>query len=132
MHRRRFMQNQPSVLIGNTFPLSLIRRPVRMAPVDIPDLQQAAKGRTLVSFRGHANTVRLAEAVTGLSLKPDCERPVLCLDDAGCPVSAGISFRECWLVTPDSMTGFRPAVGVEVAAAQIAGWNILKLSWEKQ
>jgi hypothetical protein len=34
------------------------------------------------------------------------------------------------LLSPDYEQGFRPFIGVEVGLDQIAGWHVLKLSWE--
>ena len=41
----------------------------------------------------------------------------------------GEVFDTCWLLSPDYEQGFRPAIGTEVGLDQIAGWHVLKLTW---
>ncbi|MCX6878610.1 MAG: hypothetical protein NTW21_33065 [Verrucomicrobia bacterium] len=42
-------------LLGNAFPLTLVRRPVRIEPHPLDELRQAIAARGCVSFWGHAN-----------------------------------------------------------------------------
>ena len=138
------MQNNPSILIGNSFPLSLIRRTVRMEPLPLEALQKAASGKTIVSFWGHANTLSIASAYTALDLAPQqpygrlvsrpsarpSHRPILSLSSKNLPTLDNQTFRECWIVSPDYVSSFRPAIGEEVPPEKIAGWQILKITWE--
>ncbi|WP_372846821.1 hypothetical protein [Pontiella sp.] len=124
------MKNKASILIGNSFPLSLIRRPVRIDPQTVEALHRAAAGCHVRSFWGHGNTRALAEAFIDLSLKTQTERPALGLQTDGRPTLDGQTFGECWVLSPNYAEHFRPAVGAEIAPASIRGWQILKLTWE--
>ncbi len=124
------MQNNASILIGNSFPLSLIRRPVRIEPQTLSALQSATTGKEIVSFWGHTNTLKRVEQFTELDLSPAEARPVLQLQKSGLPSLVGQTFCECWIVSPDYISSFRPAVGAEIPPEKIAGWQILKLTWE--
>lgn len=108
-----------------------MRRPVQIHPVRLDELQTAATGRCVVSFWGHRNTLKQGEEFCGLALGPLTERPVIRLQENHLPQLNGQTFSECWILSPDYVDSFRPAVN-EVAAEQIVGWQILKISWEKQ
>ena len=45
-------------------------------------------------------------------------------------VLVGADVASCWLLSPDYLEGFRPAIGVEVVPEQIEGWHVLKLTWQ--
>lgn len=124
------MKNESSILIGNTFPLSLVRRPVRIRPAKLGELQQAAAGKRAASFWGHENTRAQAEAVAGLPLAPHVERPAIQLQESGLPSLNGQTFCECWILSPDYAENFRPATGGEVSPEQIRTWQVLKITWE--
>ena len=120
-----------SVLIGNSFPLVLIRRRVSIAPVSPEDLRRClASAEKIVSFWGHRNTLPAAEAFLGIPLTPERERPAISLDEEKFPVMDGKRFTECFVLSPDYRTGFRPAIGQEVTPDQISGWHCLKIQWE--
>lgn len=125
------MQNNPSILIGNSFPLSLVRRPVRVEPESVSALKVALAGKRIVSFWGHANTLHRAEEFAGCGLAPVSERPVLKLTDDLFPTLGSDVFSEVWILSPDYVGHFRPAVGEVVPPEKISGWQILKLTWEK-
>ena len=120
----------PSILIGNTFPLSLIRRSVRIVPVSKETLLDEAKGRRIVSFWGHANTLAAVSHSFGLDLTPSCERPVLGLSQDNLPLFENNVFRECFILSPDYWKHFRPVIGIEVAEEDIAAWQVLRISWD--
>jgi hypothetical protein len=120
----------PSLLIGNSFPLSLVRRDVLIRPSDQLEFQAACVGRRIVSFWGHANTLAAASVFAGVDLTPRCERPALDLSAEGYPCFAGEEFRDCWVLSPDYKVNFRPAAGEEVPADKICGWQILRLIWD--
>ena len=119
------------VLIGNSFPLVLIRRRVTIAPVPGKEIRQRLlSAGKVVSFWGHLNTLPAAEAFLGVPLAPERERPALTLDEEKFPVLDGARFTECHVLSPDYRTGFRPAIGQEVSADEISGWQCLKIRWE--
>ncbi len=124
------MQTSKSILIGNSFPLSLIRRNVTIEMQTLEILREALNGGTVVSFWGHGNTLRVAEKFTGCGLAPSSERPVLTLSAENLPTFGNQTFSEVWIVSPDYIGNFRPGIGDEVPAEKISGWQILKLTWE--
>jgi hypothetical protein len=119
-----------AVLVGNSFPLSLVRRPVRIEPVPVAVVREAVAGRPVASFWGHAVTAGHAGALLGADLTPETERPALTLDAQGHPVLGGRSFRECFVLSPEYVPGYRPAIGEEVPADKITGWQALHLTWD--
>jgi hypothetical protein len=119
-----------SILIGNSFPLSLARRHMTVRPSSVQDLRKAAQGKTVASFWGHANTLDAAEAFVGLPLAPATTRPALGLDAEGFVQFNDRSYRQCWVLAPDYASGFRPAVGEEVPREKIIGWQVLNIKWE--
>jgi len=119
------------VLVGNSFPFSLVRRR-RLVVEEVPmeALKAALSGAAVVSFWGHANTREAAEAVLGAPLAPHSDRPALTLSPEGLPTLDGDTFDTCWLLSPDYPEGFRPPIGAEVTPEQIEGWHVLKLTWQ--
>ena len=103
-----------SMLIGNTFPLTLMRRRLTVDVVPLEELRRAAAGRRIVSFWGHANTLRAASAAVGFDLSPAEERPVLTLSPEAFP----------------SLGGDRPSVGDELKPEEICSWQCLHLVWQ--
>ncbi len=117
------------LLLGNSFPFSLIRAPVRIEPRSMSDLRAALKDAEVHSFWGHANTASAAEALAGVTLSRPSERPALTLSEDRKPMLDGIEFPECWILSPDYPPGFRPAIGEEVTHEKISGWQILFMEW---
>lgn len=115
------------ILVGNSFPLSLIRRRVTIEPRGIADLLRRLRGKDIVSFWGHRNTLAAINGQLGVDLTPAVERPALSLSAEKLPMYAGEVFTECWVLSPDYKSGFRPAVGEEVAPELILGWQCLHL-----
>jgi len=127
------MNNLPktsTVLIGNSFPLSLIRRSVRIVPMDKASFLEAVRGKCLLSFWGHTNTLAAVQEWTGLDLTPATERPAVVLSPEGLPCFDGQVFHDCLILSPDYRQGFRPCLGDEVGAENILGWQVLKIIWE--
>jgi dTDP-4-amino-4,6-dideoxygalactose transaminase len=120
------------LLIGSTFPLTLIRQNVSIKPVELPCLLKAAEDCEIISFWGHSNTLEVAEKMLGFSVKPATERPCLLLTENMLPSIDGLEFDECWIVSPQYRPGLRPAMGAEVDLNDITGWHILHMDWDKQ
>lgn len=118
------------LLIGSTFPLTLIRQNLNIKSVEIPCLLEAAKGCDIISFWGHNNTLEIAEKMLGFSVKPATERPCLLLTENMLPSIDGLEFDECWIVSPQYRPGLRPAMGAEVDLHDLTGWHILHMVWE--
>lgn len=115
--------------IGNSFPMALIRREVRIRPISLDELVRRLRSEAWLSFWGHANTIAAACAMTGCDLAPRKERPAIQVDDAGFPVLFDRSARECLILTPVYRPGIRPPIGEEVSAADIDGWQVLQINW---
>ena len=68
------------VLVGNSFPFSLVRCARLTAErKSLAELQALLADAEVASFWGHANTRSAAEAILGASLSPRSERPALTL-----------------------------------------------------
>lgn len=117
------------VLIGNSFPLSLIRRAVKIETADLEAFKEMCHSTKIYSFWGHENTRAAAEVVLGVSVQPRVERPVVSLSKEGLPTLEGEIFTECYILSPDYKADFRPKIGEEVALEQIASWHLLRISW---
>ena len=119
------------ILIGSTFPISLIRRKVTIEPSDICELRRKAAISQIFSFWGHDNTVSAAGTLLGFDVTPKSQRPALVLNSEFLPELEGHIFTECWVVSPDYIAGFRPEIGSEVSSGKIIGWQILKMTWSR-
>lgn len=119
-------QTNPKVLIGNSFPLTQIRRRAEILPCPKKAFPQDAE---IYSFWGHANTLRLAGEFLGVDLTPREERPAIALSPENFPVLYGEEFRECWIVSPNYVKNFRAKIGEEITADKIRDWSILKIVW---
>lgn len=118
------------VLIGNSFPLSLIRKSkVVIQEVELKELKQCLEKAEVFSFWGHKNTLKAAEQIVGVSLEPRTIRPALELSEDYLPTLYGETFNECWILSPDYISGFRPAIGEEVTEDKIINWIVLKINW---
>ena len=118
------------VLIGSTFPTSLIIRRVVITPRSLGELRVTIDGKMIHSFWGHQDTLQEASDLVGINLAPASERPALKLDPAGLPFLDGISFEECWLLSPIFPPGYRPALDGPAPGAAIEGWRVLQINWE--
>lgn len=119
----------PSVLLGNSFPLSLVRRAVHIEPRTLEELRQAVAVRGCVSYWGHDNTREAAQRFLGFDPAPASERPALALNENQLPTLLGVVFDEVWVLSPDYVEGYRPQIGVEVALERIIGWRVLRLKF---
>ena len=126
-HHRLLTSTMSPILISNTFPFSLVRRPIRVEPRSVKDLRTAMDERAWVSAWGHENTIALANTLACADLRPATVRPALVLDSGKLPSLDGQSFDEVWLLSPDYTPGFRPQIGHEVPAEAIQGWQVLRL-----
>lgn len=70
----------PPVLLGNAFPLTLVRRSVRIEPRPLDELRREVAARGVVSFWGHDNTLPAARALLGFDPAPATGRPALTLN----------------------------------------------------
>lgn len=119
------------ILLGSTFPLSLIRRKVVIEPQAIESLKELLRTCAVASFWGHQSTLGLAQSILGADLMPRTERPALRLTQDNLPELDGQVFSECWVLSPEYVPGFRPAIGEEVPAEKIRSWQVLRVKWEE-
>lgn len=117
------------ILIGNTFPLSLIRRRATIEPRALADLQALVGQGGFLSFWGHDDTRPAATQFLGFDPAPRKDRPALTLTPDLFPTIDGQVFREVWVLSPDYPAGFRPIPGSTVSAEKIIGWQLLHLSF---
>jgi hypothetical protein len=117
------------ILISNSFPFSLIRREVLVTPRAMEDLRNVLMQTPFRSAWGHTNTVHAAGEILGHNLTPKSARPAIELSPDNLPSMDGTIFKECWLLTPNYVTGFRPQIGEEVSPEKITGWQVLLLTW---
>ena len=121
------------MIIGSTFPLSLIRRPCEITPIrgdGAAYLNQVRSdilqnGYEVASFWGHTNTLAAAKQFLGFDVTPRTERPSLVLNENNLPVLEGITTHFVYVVSPNYRPGFRPQIGVEVTSEEILGWEVL-------
>ena len=117
------------LLVGNTFPLTLMRRRLVVEPVPLERLRGEAAGKRVVSFWGHANTLHTASEAVGFDLSPAEERPVLELSPEALPMLGGKEFRECWVISPDCRRNFRPSANRALESEDVSGWQCLRITW---
>ena len=115
------------ILLGNTFPLALARRSMRIEPASLEELRQRVQNEGFLSFWGHDNTIAVATSILGFDPTPTTERPALSLSQDLLPTLNGQVCQEVWILSPDYAPGFRPQIGVEVTPEQILGWQTLKI-----
>lgn len=122
-------QSLPAILIGNSFPFSLVRRDADIRMID-PSVLRALLARSpVVSFWGHENSRAAAEAFLGVGLKPSTPRPAVLLTPDNLPTLDGLVFRTCYVCSPEYVPGYRPAVGEETPSSAIRGWQTLRIDW---
>ena len=107
------------LLVGNIFPTSLIRRPVRIWPVSESEAKSYLDLNDVDSFWGHENTLKTVNKKFNRDFTPRSNRPAVTLDVDGIPVLHGQRFEKVLVISPDYKEGFRPAIGVEVGEEDI-------------
>ncbi len=123
------MKQTDPILIGSTYPPSLIRARVFIEPQPIEKLKAELQTRPVISFWGHDNTLGVAGALLDANLAPTTKRPSISLSPRMRPILNNAEFDECWVLSPDYAPGFRPKIGEEVTAEKIKGWQVLKMTW---
>lgn len=119
-------------LTGNSFPLNLIVRPVRIYPKTLEQYRAALRRGEWVSFWGHTNTLHAVRQAVEFDLTPRESRAVISLDAEGYPMLYGESYRECWILAPQYVSARRPAIGAEVELSGIQSWRALQILWEEE
>lgn len=118
------------VLLGNTFPLTLVRRAVRIEPRTVDELRREVAARGLVSFWGHANTLDAAQQFLGFDPTPATVRPALSLNSDLLPTLVGVAFHEVWVLSPSYQPGYRPQADPSTPPEMILGWEVLRVCFE--
>ena len=117
-------------LIGNAFPMTLVRREMAVAPMDIRDFREYLTDVELVSFWGHENTLDAASEFVGRDLTPNGKRPVVTLNADGFPTLHGREFREVFIISPNYDRAVRPGLEKEVSLAGIVDWTVLAMRFK--
>ena len=116
-------------LIANTFPLSLVRRKAVIEPVSIDFVKTELLLSGFVSVWGHENTLPHVNALLGVDLTPSVPHPAAKLNGEKYPVFQGEVCQKVLIISPDLPVGFRPALGQEIGAEMILGWQALLLDF---
>lgn len=123
-------QSDTPILFSNSFPFSLIRRAAIIEPHEIKELRNVLATRPFVSFWGHKNTQKWASRILGKNIQPlHADRPAIHLGEDDLPMAGDKSCRECWLLSPQYVDGFRPQEGEEINEEKISGWQVLAIKW---
>lgn len=117
------------VLLGNTFPLTLVRRECRIQPIKLEQAKAMLVAEGFRSFWGHANTLEAANLQLGFDVAPVSDRPALRLTEEGLPALEGEVASTVVVLSPSYRPGFRPAIGVEVGPEDILGWEALLVTF---
>lgn len=117
-------------ITGNTYPMSLVRRAVRITPVTMDYYCKRLDEDKWISYWGHENTLEAAKTACGHDLRPTETRPALTLDEEGYPSLYGVQYRECLVLSPEYRPGYRPAIGKEDKSEDILSWQVLRIIWE--
>ena len=125
------------ILIGNSFPTTLIRWECIITPISIKWLRGRVKhaldrGQKIRSFWGHTNTVTVASDILGVDLTPETERPVLSLTPGNLIQFEGEEYHIVYILSPTYRTNFRPAIGVEVGPEDIEDWTALRVKFPRR
>lgn len=131
-NRDRLFLHMSQFLVGNSFPLSLIRRRVTVIPRSVAEMKTALGDRSWASFWGHENTAAIASSILCADIRPASIRPSILVNQSGYPVLDGVPYDECWILSPIYVEGYRPAISEEVSAQSIRGWHTLQLMWEDE
>ena len=115
------------ILLGNTFPLSLIRRRAVITPATLEELRTRLQTEGYATYWGHANTWPAAASILGTTTHTPPARQALTLSGDSLPMLDGQVFDQVWVLSPDLTPGFRPAIGQEVPASHITGWQVLHI-----
>ena len=118
------------ILLGNTYPLNLIRRTVEIAPAPLSELQERAKSEGFLSFWGHDNTRAIVTEILGFDPVPLQHRPALTLSPDYFPMLENHLFHEVWILSPDYAPGIRPSPNIEVNPSDILNWQVLRLNFQ--
>lgn len=124
------------MLIGNTYPASLIRRDTLFRPISLNDAQQFVRiaqeiGEGPISYWGHSNTVALASGMLGVDLTPREERPTITLDNEAFPTLYGKAHQMVLVVSADIRPDhIKPRSDKsEYKPEDIAGWRYLLVTF---
>jgi hypothetical protein len=123
-------RNHMPPLITNVFPFSLVRRKMLAEPMQMDDVITIARTGQFESAWGHANTIKAVNDVLGADITPREARPAVILDGDNFPTLYGQKFTTVFLISPNFVSGFRPAIGEEVGEEKIKSWSALRLNFD--
>ncbi len=123
-------KNKNRILVGNSFPFSLIRAVVTVTPVEIEHFRNIVAKAEIHSYWGHNSTIVAANQLLQIDVTPESERPALHLSQFNRPILNGYEFIECWILSPNFIENFRPRIGEEVLPEKIKSWHVLNIRWK--
>ena len=115
------------LLVGNTFPMHLIRKRVTITP--IPEWHGASmlSRHQIFSFWGHRNSLAAVNEFTGKDLTPVIERPAVLLSERNYPYFEGVEFKRVLVISPILKLGVR--LDHELELDEIDGWTFLLIEF---
>lgn len=117
------------VLLGNTYPPALIRRKITVTPISI-EVARELLADGFQSYWGHANTIITANALLGVNVTPETERPALLLNADNLPTLDGNLADKVVVLSPNYASGYRPQEGEITPPEKIIGWQALLWDFE--
>ena len=120
------------ILVGNTFPMSLIRRECFIVPVSSQEFKQfiELENPEIVSFWGHKNTIRVVYQIFNIDVTPIEDRPVLRLSSNRLPYYMNKEWKQVYVISPTYKADVgRPDPKIEVTPDMIKDWQILKIAF---
>lgn len=116
------------ILLGNTYPPALVRRQVLVTPISIEEARALVYGeffQQFISYWGHANTIVAANALLGVDVTPETDRPAITLNEEGFPTLNGKVADKVVVLSPNYAPGYRPQEGEITPPEKIIGWQAL-------
>lgn len=118
------------ILIGNTFPIAMVKRNVKIYPITLKSLRnEIVNSKKVYTYWGHENTRNIAQKILGIEFPKDDFRKPLSLSAEGYPLWGNIEFKKCYILSPNYRDGFRPSINREVTLDEILSWKALEMEW---
>ena len=113
-----------ALLIGNSYPISLIRREVVIYSINQKDVFSLIENYSeVISFWGHDNTLCAVNKFLGIDITPAEKRLVISLTSKRLPYLQGMEFDKILIISPVYKENIRPEIGTEVASEMILNWE---------
>lgn len=120
------------MLIGNTYPTSLIRRKATFIPVTQEQAKQyLGFEREVESFWGHPNTIKAASEMLGMDITPKEERPTITLSENYLPTLYGKEHKSVLIVSANIPNANRKPRNdpTEYELEEIESWSFIVVTF---